>query len=228
MKTIPLNELVFDYALYPRSDVDRHHVNLIREALRAGVTLPPIVIDKVSKRVTDGFHRGRAYALENGKTCKVCVEEKAYKSDAEMFIDAMRYNADHGRRLSTYDHAHCILLAERLEIEPAQVASTLHLTTATVDKLRTGRVGTLTAKTNGKGRTIPIKYTIRHKRGQALTQAQSEVNDKLGGMNQVFYVNQLVMLIEADLLDLENEQLIERLGVLRKLLGSIGRAKAKK
>jgi len=66
--------------------------------------------------------------------------------------------------------------------------------------------------------TVPLKQTIRHMRGRNLTKEQSAANDKLSGMNQSFYVNQLITLIESKLLDSEDEQLFERLKHLHGLL----------
>ena len=225
MQTVKLSELVFDFDLYPRGDVDSQHVHYMRESLQAGVKLPPMIVDKKSKRVVDGFHRGRAYKAEQGDDAIVEVVLKTYHSEAAMFEDAMRFNSAHGRALNSFDKSKCIIRAELLGLTVEQTAAALCLTCEAVGKLRTGRVGKLRA-TSVKGELqaaeeIPLKRTIAHMAGMTLTRGQVEANGKLGGMNQAFYANQLITLIESNLLDKEDEKLIERLRVLHGLLETL-------
>lgn len=218
MKKMKLAELVLDFDLYPRAEVDSQHVHYLGEALAAGAELPPIIADEKSKRIIDGFHRYRVYQKALGEDGEVDVVLKKYPSERAMFLDAMRYNAGHGRSLTTFDRAHCVLRAEVLGIAPAQIASALSLTTDAVGRLKTDRVGSL--KVVGGSSKVPLKRTIRHMAGRELTDAQNEVNDKLSGMEQLFYVNQLVMLLENELIDTENERLMAALHKLRGLLSS--------
>jgi len=220
MKTYPLSALVFDFDLYPRGSVDSQHVSEITVAMQAGVAMPPLVIDAKSKRVIDGFHRGRAYKHLFGEDHKIECVEKAYKSEKDMFIDAMRYNAAHGRALTQHDRAHCILLAKKFEIDNATLATALNVTPERIGELTASRIGSVS------GRPIALKQTIRHKAGQELTSQQASANDKLSGMNQLFYVNQLVTLIENDLIDTDNEDLIKGLEHLARLLKDFSKRKA--
>lgn len=61
MRSLNTAELILDYGLYPRHSIDSQHVSYMVESIRAGVALPPVVIDKKSKRVVDGFHRVTAF-----------------------------------------------------------------------------------------------------------------------------------------------------------------------
>lgn len=65
---------------------------------------------------------------------------------------------------------------------------------------------------------MPLKNTVRHLAGKVLTTKQVDGNVKAGGMNQLFYVNQIVNLLENDLLDFSNMKLIDRLQYLKELL----------
>jgi hypothetical protein len=51
-----------------------------------------------------------------------------------------------------------------------------------------------------------------------LTTKQADGNVKAGGMNQLFYVNQIINLLENDLLDFSNVRLTDRLQYLKELL----------
>lgn len=208
MRKIKAAELILDFDLYPRSSIDPHNVQMLRDAITAGAELPPIVIDKNSKRVIDGFHRTKAY----GPDADVTVVEKVYRNEQEMFLDAMRYNAAHGAKLDSHDRTHCVLVAERLKIDPEDVAGALHMTVEKLATLRTDRTATAGSL------VVPIKRTIQWKAGSKLNKAQVAANTKLSGMNQQFYANQLITLLESELIDTGDERLMERLGLLHKLL----------
>lgn len=220
MKKHKLSELVLDYELYPRGDVDSHHVTEIAFAIDAGAKVPPIVIDKESKRIVDGFHRWKALNRLYGQEHETQCIEKIYASDRELFIDAMRYNASHGRALTQHDKGRCLALAKGLGIAEKDAREVLNLSEARAAQLVPGRVATI-----GTGK-VQLKQTIKHMAGQELTSGQVDANEKLSGMNQLFYVNQIITLIENDLIDEENDDLAKGLTKLHGLLGKLAKRKA--
>lgn len=217
MKKMKAAELVLDFGLYPRNHVDATNVKNICDAMSAGAEIPPVIIDRKSKRVSDGFHRVRAALRVGGDDAEIMVIEKNYANDAELFLDAMRYNASHGAKLHPCDRTHCTIIAERLSIPAEAVAGALNMPVDKLARLSIDR----TARTSG-GLSVALKNTVRHGfAGRRLTKRQVEANDKLSGMNQVFYANQLIELIESEMLDTGNEKLIERLRVLHGLLDGV-------
>jgi hypothetical protein len=217
MKQTAVGKLVIDYNLYPRFEVDPQHVHYIREAIRAGVTLPPVIAIEKDLRIVDGVHRTNAYLKEFGPEHPIDVVLKSYKTDALAFQDAIRLNAGHGRALTRYDRVHSILRAEELGLSVDETAAAMGMTVKSLGELRADRIGVLRAPGKEKEEK-PLKRTISHMAGKQLTEAQITANDKLGGMNQSFYVNQLITLIENGLLDTKNERLMRRLAVLSRLL----------
>ena len=216
MRKMKATEPIIDFGIYPRMETDTNHIRYLQIAHEGGAKLPPIVVDKKSLRIVDGIHRTKMYRRID-KNMEIEVIEKDYKSDVEMFADAIRLNAHHGRNLSPFDRTHCILRAEELGLTVEETAAALSMTVEAVGELKTDRVGKL--KVAGKKpQEIPIKRTISHMAGKHLTSRQVEANERLGGMNQGFYVNQLIELIESNLIDTANEQLCERLKVLSELL----------
>jgi hypothetical protein len=213
MRKVKAASLVLDYELYPRNNVDRHNVKGIIDAKHAGVEMPPVVADEATKKVVDGFHRVIAELKENPDG-EILVVFKRYRDEAAMFLDAMRYNAAHGARLDPCDRARCTIIAERLAVPLEAVAGALHMPAGKLGDLRNAR----TATGKDSGLTIPIKNTIGHMAGRALNKRQQEANEKLSGMRQAFYANQLIELIEARLLDTGDEALLERLRRLNDLL----------
>lgn len=210
--TIKASELVEDFDLYPRGDVDSSHVLSLVQAIESGVSLPPIIACKNTKRIVDGFHRRRAFMRLGGEDAEVAVVLKTYKSDAELYAEAMLANAAHGRRLTPVDYSRATTKARALGMDDLTIAKCLHLTVEKLSDLvidRSAKCGKV---------TVPLKQTIRHMHGKKLTKEQVTANDKLSGMNQVFYVNQIITLIKSELLDTDNERLMQRLKMLHELL----------
>lgn len=219
MPEIEVSKLVLDYTVYPRHYVEEYNVNQLAEALRAGSEFPPVLVERGSFRVVDGFHRIPAYIKVYGLDVKIPCEVRAFESDVELFEEAAKRNVGHGRKLTSWDLKRCLSLAEDFEIEPEEIEKVLSITPKTAERLRLGsaRVGNgVTAR-----RPVPLKNTIRQMAGKTLTKEQEETNEKLGGHAQLFYVNQLVMLIRSDLLDSGNERLMEQLVDLRALLDEV-------
>lgn len=230
---IAIGKLTIDYNLYPRAQVDEQHVDYLAEAYHSGAVLPPIVVEKKSLRIVDGVNRVKACEKLWGPAHQIDVLYKTYKNDLELLLDAGRYNSHHGRRMSPFDCAHMAIKAISMGAQVESVAQVLSMRVEKLQSLLNRRVTdvkSIRSVRDGekKGRpTQVLKNTIRHMSdGPPLTREQSEVNKKLGGMNQLFYVNQIIMLIEADLLDTENEGLMDRLVILEKLLKGLHRKAA--
>lgn len=215
MRKVKVCELVFDTTVYPRPDIDSQHVSNIVKALEAGTSMPPLVVEKKTLRVVDGFHRGKGYLRLYGKDHLIDVVEKTYKDDKELLKDAARYNSSHGRNLTSYDRAHCALRLADLGADDEEIGMVLHMTAQAVGELRVDRSAVV-----GKLH-VPIKRTIRHMAGKKLTPEQQKVNERSSGMNQVFYANQLIDLIESELLDDDDKELMGRLLHLRNLINGL-------
>ena len=222
MRRVKVGELIVDYNVYPRTTVDKVHISYLKEAEAAGHSIPPIVIDAKSKRIGDGVHRHHMYLSLYGPEHEIEVIERRYRSEAEFLADAIRMNAAHGKMLTRCDRVHCMLLAEQVNLSIDETAKALSMTVETLTELRLGRVATTLTIPGQTGEPVALKRTIRHMAGRELTAAQVAANDKLSGMNAMFYVNQIILLIDHGLLDLTDVELITR---LRHLAGLIGQLK---
>lgn len=216
-KEFKISRLKLDYNLYPRHRIDRYHVSEMKQAIMAGVTMPPIIADSKSKRVVDGFHRVEAYKALQHTTISVIFRK--YATEAEMFIEAMRLNAAHGRALTTYDKAGCIARAEELKLDPETIISALNMTKERYDELKKTRLAEY------KLEAVALKMTTSHMAGETLTEGQSQYNIKAGGLNQSFYINQVIAMLEHDAVDWENDRVINGLRKLYELLEKVLKVK---
>jgi len=209
---IKTSKLVLDYDLYPRQDVQSYNVYLMVEALKSGTTLPPIIIDKKSKRVIDGFHRVKAYQRLFGPDAEIPCIRKEYIDEAEMYAEAMDLNSKHGRNLTPYDRARCLARAEELKIDAAVVAKALNMTVESLGRLKAERLGYF------QSRPIVLKRTTAHLAGEDLTEEQFAYNRQAGGMQSTFYINQIISMLEAEAVDWSDEKVVRGLKRLRELL----------
>lgn len=216
MKKYPVVELIEDFSIYPRLQVNAQHVNNLAEALRAGAELPPILIDRKSKTIIDGFHRCRAHRKVYGNECDITVLEKDFKNHGEMLLEAARVNFQHGRRMETADLVRCALLAKDLKVSEKSLALACNVRLERLKELTIAR----TAKSSDL-QPMPIKRTFEHMAGATFTAEQQETNKHSSGMKQVFYVNQIISMIESDMLDSDDAGLFARLKRLHELLDDL-------
>lgn len=213
VKEIPIASLVFDYKFYPRQHVDNINVRSLVNALQAGAELPPIVVDEKTKCVIDGWHRSQAWRRVFGSDAKIPAQVITYADDASMLEDSIRRNGDHGQRLGAADQMHCALQAEEVGLSLERVAIALNMTVEKYESLTKRKIGQLST-----GRATVLKATLQPFAGQALTPNQAEANQRAGGMRAIFYVNQVINLLENDLIDWDDVGLTTRMMRLRELL----------
>lgn len=209
---VKASSLVLDYKLYPRHSLDFVLIRQLAAQIETGVQLPPLVADKESLRLVDGWHRHRAWIRVGGFDVAVPATLKEYASEAEMLRDAMYLNFRHGRRLAPIDIARCVNLSTEIGMTLEQVAGALQLTPE--------RLGEMVVDRSARHGLEPIllKRTIRHLVGQELTEAQMDYNIHSSGMSQMFYINQVLGLLKSNAVDWSQANIIAALRELHRLL----------
>lgn len=212
-ETVKAATLKLDYTLYPRHSVDRHHVSTLVEALTAGERLPPVIADKKSKRLVDGFHRTLAHLRHFGEAeAEIEVDFRKFGNEAEILLEAGELNSHHGKTMDRHDRVHFALACEKLAIPTRDTAKALRMPLERLEALLDQRVGrSEPTKESAGGEAVPLKRTIEHMAGKTLTKGQEAANTKLGGMNQVFIFNQALLLLREDLVDVSNPHVIARI-----------------
>lgn len=208
-KTMPASELVIDFNLYPRHHIDRTNVRAIKEAMEAGEKVPAVIADAASLRVIDGVHRTTG-ALERDPAALIRVTLVEYADEGEMFLDAVRRNARHGVKLSSYDRARVVNVGDRLGIDPEAVAGALAVTVDVTERLRAARTAY-----DQQGKPVEIKRAARHLAGSKLTEKQRKANKRSQGWPLYFHCEQIINAIEGDLVDWTDERNTEALARLR-------------
>ena len=209
VRQLAASSLVQDFKLYPRAQVDDYHVREMAESIKAGAKLPPIIADLKSKRIIDGFHRLRAQQRVHGANVKIAVDLRDYPDEAAMLKDAMALNAAHGRNLTIYDKTRCLILGQELGLERSVVSAALNITQERAAKLLLERVA-------ASGEVL--KRTMHHLAGQTLSTEQAAHNLRAGGLDQLFYINQVVALLETGSVDWARESVTAKLRHLLELL----------
>ena len=150
-------ELVEDYRLYPRAEVDGATVEQFREALRAGAKFPPLRVCAKTYRIIDGFHRKVAYEREHATHVLCALEDVS--DDTDLFRRAAQANASHGRRYSVDDYATAVRLAKRLGLTREQISADLFLPLERIEKLE--RISA------GRGAPAPLERNIPKTSGKS-------------------------------------------------------------
>lgn len=217
MKTVKAVELILDWSLWPRHDAhstDSTNITRMCEALRAGVTLPPIIVGS-DMRVVDGFHRTKAYLREYGDDVKMKADVRVYESDADMFADAIRYNAINGLPLSPKDRAHAILKARKFKLPMSVIAMALGMSEASMKEFLAKRTAT-----NPDGEKIALSYGASDLAGKQLTEKDMKFVDTIGANIPGMHASMLINTLRADSLVL-SENTIEKLKELRDLIDRV-------
>ncbi len=217
-KQVKAIELILDWNLWPRHDahgLDSTNVTRMREALKAGVTLPPVIVNSSDMRVIDGFHRTRAHLQEFGDDAKMRVDMRVYESDADMFTDSIRYNAINGLPLSPKDRAHAILKARKFKIPMSAIAMALGMSEAGMKAFLAKRTAT-----NPDGEKIALSYGASELAGKQLTEEDMPFVDTAGGCMAGMYASMLINALRAPSLAL-SDKTSERLKELRDLIDRV-------
>ena len=223
-------ECIRDWGMWPRSDsqeLDGTNLARIKEAMRAGQKLPPIVVDKKSLRVVDGFHRLEATIKLYGDNADIDVEFRTYKNDGEMFADAVELNAKSSLPLSPRDKIHCILKGRKLKIPPTVICNALGITDSKYHDFLEKRVATTKS---GEKKPIPygaislsdFERAKRSKNGIAkpLTIKEEKAINSQNGVLPIVHVRLLLDMLKTTAFPL-NDKEYDLLSRLRDLIDEV-------
>lgn len=186
-------ELILDWNLWPRHEagkLDSTNITRMKQALRAGIQLPPITVDKKTNRVADGFHRVRSVLSVFGDDAEIDAIIKDFKNDAEILIESGKLNAAHGLPMSPLDRAHFAIKARKMKVPMPIIAEALGTDKDRLQKFLDTRI----AK-NKSGENIALPNGASSLAGKVLTNEQESLIKGINGMkaasNATILLNEL-------------------------------------
>lgn len=135
MVKLKIRELHHDAALYPRLQIDQDHVQRLIDALDAGAELPPLVVWRVNRKISDGNHRLVAWERKYGLHAEIACIEKDYRDEAAFFLDAIELNGAHGLVMAPRDRQRAMEIASELKIDPKRYAAAMRMTVKAAGEL---------------------------------------------------------------------------------------------
>ena len=94
-----VGDLKFDDELIQLRPVNLFFVNRYSQNYRQGAAMPPVIVDKKTKKIVSGNHRAHAMQKEFEDDYEIEVIEKTYKTRRELLTDFALENARHGMPL---------------------------------------------------------------------------------------------------------------------------------
>jgi ParB-like chromosome segregation protein Spo0J len=123
---ISIENILIDENLYPRNQVYWKHTQALMGALKAGSTLPPIVVGKRDGRyiVIDGRHRYECHRrLKRAKIAAMVT----HLEEPQWFAEAVRLNSAHGHGLSYQEKLSASMILQRAKYPPNEIAKIVHI-----------------------------------------------------------------------------------------------------
>ncbi|MCK5293906.1 MAG: hypothetical protein KAJ49_04590, partial [Arcobacteraceae bacterium] len=189
----------------------------------SGSKFPPITLAlyKNKKYLVDGKHRYEAHKLL--KKDKITAEIFTGWSKKKIFEEAIKRNVAHGQVLSPYEKRLIILRLRKMKYKNIDICN---LVNVPQDKLQNFVGQRLVSSTTGK--TIidtVIKSAFKHRAGGQYSQKEIEEMEEAQGQfstrSQIFLVKQLVEMFNNNLIDFNDEQIYEKLLILKQHLKDI-------
>lgn len=212
MTTMPIARLVLNEAFYPRHSINAANMAQISEAILAGEEMPPVLVNRQTHEVVDGFHRVTAFERLYGAEYEIAVDLKTYRSKQAMLADAISLNVGRGADLTRWDHLRCQELAAEVGMPIDTLAKLL--------KWRPDHFADYTSRSMGTtidGRKVALKRSLRHRLNKPITKAQEETNKHSDGKAALFHVNQIISLLQSDSMP-EQEHVAAALNEMCKLV----------
>lgn len=191
--SVRVSTLEFPFELYPRNKRDEEHVERLAVALKAGETLPPIIVEEKSLRVADGWHRSAAHERVYGHDSEIPAEFWTYKSDEFFFIHATRLNTMHGLKLSSHDEVRCLTIAKNFQIGSDKIRRVLAITPERAKEL-------MENGWEGRKQATPIPNGLQYLGRRTLSKDQLAVLGKLSGKPPSHHARELLLMLEHDLM----------------------------
>lgn len=192
MAKIAITKIQVDESVYPRSGVSEFNVGRLVAAYKTGTKLPPLIVEAGTYRLVDGRHRLEMY--RKLKVARIDVTEKVYRSEADLYADAVRCNVGHGEPLDQFSIRGAIIRLNDYGYSREKISSVVRLPVEQIEKITRGF-----AQDETSGKPVALKGGLSHLAGQPLSAQQQQVNRHYSGQKATFYANQISELLVNDM-----------------------------
>jgi DNA-binding CsgD family transcriptional regulator len=165
---VPVDAVVWDPSVYPRSKWSTATIERYAEAVEAGDEFPPLVVEEGTDRLLDGKHRLEAY--KRAGVSEVRVERRAVPDGMSARYFAASLSARHGDRMSNADLKQLAL--DEFEADPTMSAAEWARRLGLSERTVSGWVGHITNRAREE-------RTAKAWRLSALGWTQQEIADRL-------------------------------------------------
>jgi hypothetical protein len=215
MPNIKLSKLNYstDLPHFKRVCIDPVHAGHIAESIRLGHDIPPILVDRQTDEVVDGFHTARAYEEACGPDTQVPVTYKTFKSLQEKVYTFAYRNRSTKRPLTAPEKLSVVIMYDERGWDSNEAADAVGWT---IEKAHS-RFKEKVARERGTGKLIPTKTATEHRAGEAWNRSEQAASKKMydPALN---HSRQLICSLENGFTNLECEEVVASLVHLRDLL----------
>lgn len=220
---VRLDEIEFDMEIYPRVGYNWQTGYDYSQSILSGVKFPPITLAlfRGKKYLIDGKHRLEAHKIVKKKAIK--AEVFTGWSKEKMFEESVRRNIAHGKVLSPYEKRLIALKLKKLKYPSFKIGKLLNIPETKLEKFVAQRlINSITGEVISES---IVKSAIKHSAGKEYSPSDfQKIESGQGGFysrNQIVMLDELIELLEANLIDMENKEVLSRMNRLSKLLQTI-------
>lgn len=149
-KVEKIADLVLDFRLYPRKEIDRQVVKTYAKALEAGSVFPHVKVALFDgqKVIVDGFHRveSRILLKIDYADCSILP----FQNEAELFAEAVRLNSDHGKGFTEIELKANIRRLQKYKFDVKDIVALAHVPASEIHKEAAAPITVLTSPSGKK------------------------------------------------------------------------------
>ena len=202
---VKTDEIKLDNNFYPRFKQSWVTVQDYAESMRIGAKFPPIVLGKHWGKfyLIDGFHRLKAYEQNGVKYVE--TEILKIKNKQQIYIEAVKLNAIHGRPFSFQEKINIAVNLEKMKIAPETITKIIGIGRKKLKQFKVEKISYTPS-----GNEVILKKPLEHLAGLNLDEEQLNSQEKIiGGLGQAQIINSLIEMIDSETINL-NHKIVKR------------------
>ena len=193
------------------------------QSMKSGNSFPPILVGVLNNQfnIIDGVTRYEATKKLKIDTIHAYVtnlpEDAWYEASVEL-------NVVNGQRFCMFEIRTIILKFQKHGYDDARIANIIKIPIENIEKLMIDRITKVQGNITRNGRPVfsnqVIKTVVKHLAGQKITQDTYQQQSSFYGWSQIDLMDQVIELLTNDLIDINNQEVIEKLKQIGILIDS--------